>query len=103
MNGAKLAKNVELTARKKVDPTLGAEEYELDRIGICLSTMDNQSRRRGEIVTGVAPSAANQSYTSGKKTGNGDCTLRKGFVWRVMLFGQELAYILKITLLCILG
>lgn len=28
MNGAELAKNVELRARKRVDPTLGAEEYE---------------------------------------------------------------------------
>lgn len=66
--------------------------------------MDNQSRRRGEIVTGVPPSAANQSDTRGKKIGNGDCTLKKGFGWRVMLaFGQELAYILKVTLLCILG
>lgn len=66
--------------------------------------MDNQSRRRGEIVTGVPPSAANLSDTKGKKIGNGDCTLKKGFGWRVMLaFGQELAHILEITLLCILG
>lgn len=28
MNEAELAKNVELRAKKRVDPTLGAEEYE---------------------------------------------------------------------------